>query len=422
MSNPAASNADVGTRMREEWNARAREDANYYVAFGRRDQSTEEFFSTAADVLRDLQREIQRGLPSEGRARRFLEIGCGPGRLMKPLAEHGGEIHGIDVSNEMVARARENLSALRHAHVHTGSGSTLDQFATDSFDFVYSYAVFQHIPDRDVVMSYLREAVRVLKPAGIARVQINGLPPTAKAYTTWEGVRISGDEVRAFAREQGIQLLALEGLETQYMWATFRKREAAEPMGRVQVRWITNARSSEPVAPLGGPFASIALRVEGLGESADLNHLDVRIAGVPAVPSYLGRSENDGLRQLNVPVPPGTVPGVAQVTVNGGAGKVRLIPRPIQIPRVVSVSDGVDLLSTTIRSGTVKAVIEETDGAVECWFAGQPLPGVEVFCVDPRAPRHEFNIILPTELTAGEYQLDLRARGRSIARPRITVA
>lgn len=407
--------------MREEWNARAREDANYYVAFGRRDQSAEEFFSTAADVLRDLQREIQRGLPADGRARRFLEIGCGPGRLMKPLAEHCGEIHGIDVSNEMVARARENLASLRHAHVHIGSGSTLDQFATDSFDFVYSYAVFQHIPDREVVMSYLREAVRVLKPAGIARVQINGLPPTAKAYTTWEGVRISGDEVRAFAREQGIQLLALEGLETQYMWATFRKREAAEPMGRVQVRWITNARSSEPVAPLSGPFASIALRVEGLGESVDLNHLDVRIAGVPAVPSYLGRSENDGLRQLNVPVPPGAVPGVAQVTVNGGAGKIRLIPRPIRIPRVISVSDGVDLLSTTIRSGAVKAVIEETDGTVECWFEGQTLPGVEAFCVDPRAPRHEFNIILPSELTAGEYQLDLRTRGRPIARPRIAV-
>jgi SAM-dependent methyltransferase len=416
------SNGAVQAQMREEWNARAREDANYYVAFGRRDQSSEEFFSTAADVLRDLQREIQRGLPSEARSRRFLEIGCGPGRLMKPLAEQCGEIHGIDVSDEMVARARKNLSGLAHAHVHTGSGSTLDQFASDSFDFVYSYAVFQHIPDREVVMSYLREAVRVLKPAGIARVQINGLPPSAKAYTTWEGVRISGDEVRDFAREQKIQLLALEGLETQYMWATFRKREGAPPYSRVRVRWITNARSSEPVAPLSGPYASMALRVEGLGESADLNHLDVRIAGVAAQPSYLGRTENDGLRQLNVPVPAGVVAGVAEVTVNGGAGKIRLIPRPIQIPRVVSVSDGVDLMSTVIRSGTVKAVIEETDGTLECRLNGERALGTEVFCVDPRAPRHEFNIALPPEVSAGEHRLELRTRGRLIARPVVVIA
>jgi ubiquinone/menaquinone biosynthesis C-methylase UbiE len=34
-------------------------------------------------------------------------------------------------------------------------------FADESFDFVYSYAVFQHIPSRDVVMSILREAKRV---------------------------------------------------------------------------------------------------------------------------------------------------------------------------------------------------------------------------------------------------------------------
>ena len=67
-------------------------------------------------------------------------------------------------------------------------------FPAEHFDFVYSYAVFQHIPSAEVVFSYLRETVRVLKPGGFARLQINGLPKTAKAYTTWEGVRISGAE------------------------------------------------------------------------------------------------------------------------------------------------------------------------------------------------------------------------------------
>ena len=35
--------------MRADWNERAREDANYYVAFGRREQDDDEFFATAAD-------------------------------------------------------------------------------------------------------------------------------------------------------------------------------------------------------------------------------------------------------------------------------------------------------------------------------------------------------------------------------------
>ena len=36
-------------QMRRDWNERAREDAHFYVAFGRREQDDEEFFSTAEE-------------------------------------------------------------------------------------------------------------------------------------------------------------------------------------------------------------------------------------------------------------------------------------------------------------------------------------------------------------------------------------
>ena len=76
-------------------------------------------------------------------------------------------------------------------------------FPDEKFDFVYSYAVFQHIPSREVVFNYLREARRVLKTGGILRCQINGLPPHAKQYDTWSGVRIAPeDEIAQFARDQ----------------------------------------------------------------------------------------------------------------------------------------------------------------------------------------------------------------------------
>ena len=84
------------------------------------------------------------------------------------------------------------------------------RFADESFDLVYSYAVFQHIPSRDVVMQYLREAKRVLKTGGLLRCQINGLDKTAKIYDTWSGVRIGADEVRDYALENDMQLLALK--------------------------------------------------------------------------------------------------------------------------------------------------------------------------------------------------------------------
>ena len=46
--------------MREDWNARAREDAGYYVAFGRRDSDDAAFFATATEVINGLEAELRR--------------------------------------------------------------------------------------------------------------------------------------------------------------------------------------------------------------------------------------------------------------------------------------------------------------------------------------------------------------------------
>src|SRR6187402_1976460 len=95
----------VSERMQRDWNERAREDAHFYVAFGRREQDDDEFFATGEEVVKGLEWELRRfAAGANRRAWRALEIGCGPGRLMKPMSRHFGEIHGVDVSDEMIAR------------------------------------------------------------------------------------------------------------------------------------------------------------------------------------------------------------------------------------------------------------------------------------------------------------------------------
>jgi SAM-dependent methyltransferase len=420
--------------MRADWNQRAREDANYYVAFGRRDQDDREFLSTAADVIRDLEGELKR-LPASvpPATRRALEIGCGPGRLMRPMSRHFGEIHGVDVSDEMIAQANAKLSDIPWAHAHHASGSDLAQFPSDHFDFVYSYAVFQHIPSAAVVFSYLRETVRVLKPGGFARLQINGLPKTARAYTTWEGVRISAAEVRSFTRDRSVRLLSLTGVDTQYMWTSWQKPPLAEPLagnGSSRIRHVVNAFSGEQAVPSTGRLACATLQIESLPAACDLNSLEAFVDGVAGVACYVGPPVN-GLSQFNVFLPSGVRTGLVPVRVEWNGQPlcpeaiIRVIPAGPAVPRLVSVSDGVDLLSTQrILSGTVKATIEEVE-SVDNFAAtvdGVPVRKVETFRTDPLASRYEVNFRLPSQAGPGGHVLHIRLGNRTLTQLGIEVA
>jgi ubiquinone/menaquinone biosynthesis C-methylase UbiE len=410
---------EVQERMRVEWNERAREDAHYFVAFGRRDQDDEEFFSTASDLIRELESELKR-LPDTVPVpqRRGLEIGCGPGRLLRPMSRHFGEIHGIDVSDEMIARAREKLRGITHAHPHHASGSDLSLFPDNHFDFVYSYAVFQHIPSSEVVFSYLRETVRVLKPGGIARLHINGLPKTAKACTTWEGVRISAAEVHAFAREHGVRLLSLTGVETQYMWTTWQKPEAT------LIRAICNAFSSEQAVPSSGRLACAALSIESLPAACDLNSLTVFVDDSPGTVCYIGPRGHNGLSQLNVFLPPGVRTGLLPVRVEWYGQRlcpdhyIRVIPPGPAVPRLTALSDAVNLLSAQrIESGLIKATIEEAENmdSFHATVDSLPVHQVETFRTDPLTQRWEVNFRVPN-LPSGGHVLEVSLGKRMLAR------
>jgi SAM-dependent methyltransferase len=408
-------------RMRADWNGRAGEDANYYVAFGRRRQDDEEFFASAADVVRRLEAGLNR-LRARAAA---LEIGCGPGRLMRPLSRHFAAIHGVDISEDMIRLARERLRGTPNAHPHHSSGSDLALFGDATFDFVYSYAVFQHIPSREVVFRYLREARRVLKPGGILRCQINGLPPTAKEYDTWNGVRISPDEIRRFAVEQEMALLELDQIWTQYMWVTLRKpglppRPAA---GAARVRNTTDAPTGEAAAPARGALASLSLWIERLPAACDLNNIAVTAEGRPCRGMYVGEPDYQGVSQVNVALPEGIRTGLVpvEVSLHGEplcSGWARIIPPGPLVPRIIAVSDGVDLLSgTEVASGIVKVSLCDVadPGGFRAAVDGRDAGEAESFCVDLAAGRYEFNFRVPEGIGPGRHEVRIALGKRRFA-------
>ena len=421
--------AGVSERMRGEWNQRAQEDPHYYVAFGGRDQDEEGFAATAADVVRALEGELRR-LPA-GTSLRALEIGCGPGRLMKPLSRHFAEIHGVDVSDQMIRLARERLRDIPHAHPHATNGASLAQFASESFDFVYSYAVFQHIPSREVVLEYMRETCRVLKPGGIFRGQFNGLPQSSNP-NTWAGVTFSAEEIRAFTRTQHLELMSLEGTQTQYMWTTWRKKpvELAPREGlRAVIRRITNAQSGEFVLPNRGPYASMSIWVEHLPPGADLNSIEVAVDGALGTVTYIGPS--DKAQQVNVRLPAGIRTGLVPVEVrwNGKSlaepAVARLIPPGPLTPRIASVTDGVNLsLPNQSTTGSLKLQLAEISSPenVRAMVGGQVVEKLDIACVDPILPRYEVNLMLPRDLPPGTHRLDVWVGPRRLLPVEIYIA
>lgn len=409
--------------MRADWNKRAREDAHYYVAFGKRDQDDQAFLATAADAIRDLEGELKR-LPKgvAPSSRRALEIGCGPGRLMRFMSRHFGEIHGIDVSDEMIAQAGQRLEDIPHAHAHHGNGSDLALFEDDYFDFVYSLFVFQHIPSAEVVFSYLRETVRVLKPGGFARLQINGLPKSARPYTTWEGVGISSDEIRVFTAQQGVRLLSLTGVDTQYMWTSWQK-----PLP-CRIRQVVNAFSQEQAVPSTGRLACATLQIENLPEECDLNSLEGFIDGVRGTNSYIG-PKLWGLSQFNVFLPPGVRRGLVPVRVewNGRLlcpeATVRVIPPGPLAPRLTKLSDGINLLSQRIESGWLIATVEDADSIDDfrATVDGIEVSRIDPYKTDPLALRYEVNFHLPAGIGAGGHVLEIHLGKTMLTRMGIEV-
>lgn len=128
---------------------------------------TDEFYATGDEYVSDVLTSIADLLPwwvDVYAGGRLLDLGCGPGRCTHALAEHFDEVVGYDVSPRMLELAREG--AADNETFVENTTDDLSPFEDESFDFVFSNRVLQHV-DRSRFNHYLAESVRVLKSDGV---------------------------------------------------------------------------------------------------------------------------------------------------------------------------------------------------------------------------------------------------------------
>ena len=405
-------------------------DTSYYVAYGRRGQSDAEFLAAATGVVNELEAELLRLKAEERGNWRALEIGCGSGRLMRPMSRHFLEIHGVDVASDAIRQARENLQDLPHAHPREIHGTSLDDFADQSFDFVYSFALFPYIPSQELVVAFLREIHRVLRPGGLARLQFNGSAgPQASGspYDQGASTGFSSHELLEFAESHDFQVLALEGVSTQSMWTTWRKQPAGWSAGLeqqiaalgdtlpVKIHKITNAFSFEPVAPSRGRFAVISIRVENLPLDAGLNHLRVTIGNSQGTVTSIGAVIRNAWQRIRVDLPQLEATGLLPVQLFwlsrplSEPATLRVIPPGPSIPRIVAAPRRVENRRVAL---TLEEIARPFD--IEVWMGGRPVEDVEKICTDPRPQRYQVNFRLPEDIGPGLHHIKLNIGRRKL--------
>jgi ubiquinone/menaquinone biosynthesis C-methylase UbiE len=99
---------------------------------------------------------------------RVLDIACGPGVVTSALAEHAHEVVALDLTPQMLEKARERCSKAGRTNVMFKEGSaTALPFADACFDAVITRPSFHHFLEPSVVLT---EMLRVLRPRGIVAI------------------------------------------------------------------------------------------------------------------------------------------------------------------------------------------------------------------------------------------------------------
>lgn len=198
-----------------------------------------------------------------GQGADVLEVGCGTGLILARVAEFAGRAAGLDLSEGMLAKARE-----RGLDVVQGSATALP-YADASFDVVYSFKVLAHVEDIRTAMS---EMARVTRPGGYVLAEFYNTrslrylvkrlkPPTAVSEST-------NDEA-VYTRYDSIEQIK-SYLPESLRWHTVRGIRIVTPVSHVHrvpglrrlVRLAEERLADAPIArELGGFVVAVARKV-----------------------------------------------------------------------------------------------------------------------------------------------------------------
>jgi SAM-dependent methyltransferase len=230
-------------------------------------EDMQRFFDKGQMFYDSFFRTVLRRVPMEPGKATVVEYGCGMGRILKAVCNAGYECAGIDISPTMIEHCRTLVPEVGQLSTLDANGKS--EIPSKSADFVFSYAVLQHISRLSLVDVAISEMCRIVKRGGFIKFQYRSLEkafrqvvpkqevprktwnyedwslqlhyqrlpirgsrflprvPMLKVvrHDNWEGVPLAHRKMEAILNRNGITLTGIEedpGHKRMY-WATGRK-------------------------------------------------------------------------------------------------------------------------------------------------------------------------------------------------------
>lgn len=199
-----------------------------------------------------------------------LDLGCGEGYFCRELARGGARVTGVDLSGELIRRARE-LSSVDDTgidFVHADARDVVGLFGPQRFGLVTSCMAVQDMDDGAAVLKVSHD---VLEPDGRFVFSVPH-PATDTPYREWQSSSDGEKEALRIDRyfDTGPALMDWSMARLLYRWSTPHHRRTLE-------EWFELLRRS-------------GFRIEGLREprpGEDVLRREPRLADCSRVPYFL---------------------------------------------------------------------------------------------------------------------------------------
>ncbi len=100
-----------------------------------------------------------------------LDFGCGVGRLTQALCLYFDQCYGVDIAPSMIELAEKYNRYRTKCHYYVNSTQDLSLFENNSFSFIYSNIVLQHM-EPHYSKNFIKEFIRILADDGLLIFQI----------------------------------------------------------------------------------------------------------------------------------------------------------------------------------------------------------------------------------------------------------